>query len=274
MPGNDLFFNGLAIGIHLAVTFEGSDRRFIMPSQIMENLIESDSRGISRGAVIGKLVSAGIQLGVITLMIVIPLLATDALPEPPEAMMTFLAPPPPPPPPPPAPPAAAKPQPVRAKAPSIPRPVPASDFVAPVEVPNEIPTEEFASDTGYVAGGVDTGGVPGGIVGGVEGGMPGAPADEPVRVGGEIQPPKKVKDVRPEYPSTARTARVEGTVILEAVIDTRGLVADVRVLKSIPLLDEAAVEAVKQWRYQATLLNGEAVPIVMTVTVNFGLDKA
>jgi protein TonB len=104
--------------------------------------------------------------------------------------------------------------------------------------------------------------------------MPGAPADEPVRVGGEIQPPKKVKDVRPEYPSTARTARVEGTVILEAVIDVRGVVADVRVLKSIPLLDEAAVEAVKQWRYQATMLNGEAVPIVMTVTVNFGLEKA
>jgi protein TonB len=83
-----------------------------------------------------------------------------------------------------------------------------------------------------------------------------------------------VKDVRPEYPSTARSARVEGTVILEAVIDIRGMVADVRVLKSIPLLDEAAVEAVKQWRYQATMLNGEAVPIVMTVTVNFGLDKA
>jgi protein TonB len=104
--------------------------------------------------------------------------------------------------------------------------------------------------------------------------MPGAPAEEPIRVGGEVQPPKKLKDVRPEYPMTARNARVEGTVILEAVIDSRGLVADVRVLKSIPLLDEAAVEAVKQWRYQATLLNGEAVPIVMTVTVNFGLERA
>jgi protein TonB len=63
-------------------------------------------------------------------------------------------------------------------------------------------------------------------------------------------------------------------VILEAVIDARGVVADVRVLKSIPLLDEAAVEAVKQWRYQATLLNGVPVPVIMTVTVSFGLEKA
>ncbi len=245
-----------------------------MPRMLMENLVESQSRGISRGAVMGKLVSAGIQLGVIALLIVVPLLATDALPEPPEAMMTFMAPPPPPTPPPPPPPAQA-PKPVaKVKAPSIPKPIPTTDFVAPVEVPTEIPTEEFAVDTGYVEGGVDTGGVPGGVVGGVEGGMPGAPAAEPVRVGGEIQPPKKLKNVPPEYPQTARTARVEGTVILEAVIDTRGMVADVKVLKSIPLLDEAAVEAVKQWRYQATLLNGQAVPIIMTVTVNFGLDKA
>jgi protein TonB len=145
--------------------------------------------------------------------------------------------------------------------------------VAPVEVPAEIPLEEFGLDTESLAGAVDTG-IPGGALGGVEGGMPGAPTAEPIRVGGEVQPPRKLKDVCPEYPPTARSARVEGTVILEAVIDARGVVADVRVLKSIPLLDEAAVEAVKQWRYQATLLNGEAVPVVMTVTVNFGLEKA
>jgi protein TonB len=159
-------------------------------------------------------------------------------------------------------------------APVAPKPVVPNAFVAPVEIPDEIPAAETASDFGFVEGGVDTGGVPGGIVGGVEGGMPGAPMPEPVRVGGEVQPPKKIKDVRPAYPMAARNARIEGTVILEAVIDTRGVVADVKVLKSIPLLDAAALEAVKQWRYQATMLNGEAVPIVMTVTVNFGLEKA
>jgi protein TonB len=63
-------------------------------------------------------------------------------------------------------------------------------------------------------------------------------------------------------------------VVLEAVIDSRGVVTNVRVVKSIPLLDEAAVEAVKQWRYQATMLNGQAVPVVMTVTLNFGLEAA
>lgn len=245
-----------------------------MPRQMMEALIESDRRGITGRSVGVKLISAAIQAGALALVIVIPLLATDSMPEPPEAMMTFLAAPQPPPPPPaPAPAPAAAPKPVRSAAAPIPRPLPASDFVAPVELPSEIPVEDLSLAAGVI-GGVEDSGVPGGALGGVEGGMPGAPADEPVRVGGEVQPPKKVKDVRPEYPPTARSARVEGTVILEAVIDERGVVSQVRVLKSIPLLDEAAVVAVKQWRFQATMLNGETVPIVMTVTVNFGLDRA
>jgi protein TonB len=243
-----------------------------MPEELMQNLVESQKGSISVRSVAMKLVSAGIQIGVIAVMIVIPLLATDLMPEPPEAVMTFMAPPPPPPPPP-APARASKPV-KAAKAPTIPKRMPTLDFVAPVGIPAAIPTEDFASDSGFVTGGLDTGGVLGGIVGGVEGGMPGAPVQEPVRIGGGVQPPKKVKDVRPEYPLTALYARIEGTVILEAVIDTRGMVADVRVLKSIPLLDEAAIEAVRQWRYEATRLNGEVVPIVMTVTVNFGLENA
>jgi len=243
-----------------------------MPRQMMmENLIESESRGISSRSVMTKLISAGIQVGVIALMIVIPLLATDVMPEPPEVMMAFMAPPPPPPPPP-LPPAAARAKPVESAKAPVPRPLPTSDFVAPVAVPTEIPAEDFGLASASL-GAVDAG-VPGGALGGVEGGMPGAPAEEPIRVGGEVQAPKKLKDVPPEYPTMARNARIEGTVILEAVIDSRGIVADVRVLKSIPLLDDAAVEAVKQWRYQATLLNGQAVPVVMTVTVNFGLEKA
>ena len=239
-----------------------------MPRNMLENLIESENQSISARSVMTKVVSAGIQLGAIALMIVIPLLATDVMPEPPEVMMTFMAPPPPPPPP-----AARGPKPVQSSKAPIPKPLPATDFVAPLEVPTEIPVAKFGFDSASSIGTVDTG-IPGGALGGVEGGMPGAPTAEPIRVGGEVQPPKKVKDVRPEYPAMARNARVEGTVILEAVIDSRGVVADVRVLKSIPLLDDAAVEAVKKWRYQATLLNGEAVPVVMTVTVNFGLERA
>src|SRR4029453_2716337 len=91
------------------------------------------------------------------------------------------------------------------------------------------------------------------------------------RVGGNLLPPKKLKDVPPTYPAAAQEARVQGVVIMEVPIDERGAVADVRTLRSIPLLDQAAIDAVKQWQYTPTLMNGVAVPIIMTVTVNFTL---
>ena len=82
---------------------------------------------------------------------------------------------------------------------------------------------------------------------------------------------KKVKDVQPTYPPIAQSARVQGVVILEATIGPDGRVQDVRVLRSIPLLDAAAIEAVRQWVYTPTLLNNVPVPVIMTVTVNFTL---
>jgi protein TonB len=93
----------------------------------------------------------------------------------------------------------------------------------------------------------------------------------PVRAGGNIREPKKIVDVAPVYPRIAQDAQVQGVVILEAIIGTDGRVDRVRVLRSIPLLDEAAVAAVKQWRYTPTLLNGMPVPVLMTITVNFRL---
>ncbi|MCY4058444.1 MAG: TonB family protein, partial [Gammaproteobacteria bacterium] len=95
---------------------------------------------------------------------------------------------------------------------------------------------------------------------------------EPVRVGGDIPPPVKIRDVRPVYPPVAQSARVQGVVILEATINPLGEVVDVRVLRSVPLLDEAAIEAVRQWRYTPTVLNGVPVPVMFTVTVNFQLS--
>jgi protein TonB len=94
----------------------------------------------------------------------------------------------------------------------------------------------------------------------------------PLRVGGNIRAPQKIADVAPIYPAIARAARVRGVVILEAVIGEDGTVRNVRVLRSIALLDAAALEAVQQWRFTPTLLNGEPVPIVMTVTVAFTLN--
>ena len=91
----------------------------------------------------------------------------------------------------------------------------------------------------------------------------------PLRVGGNIGPPTKVRNVNPIYPPEAREAGVEGVVILELFIEETGAVSEVTVVRSIPMLDAAAIDAVKQWQYVPTLLNGERVDLLMTVTVNF-----
>jgi TonB family protein len=91
----------------------------------------------------------------------------------------------------------------------------------------------------------------------------------PVRVGGQIKPPTKVKDVKPVYPAIAQTARVTGSVTIEATIGEDGKVSDAKVVRSVPLLDQAALDAVRQWEYMPTLLNGVPVPVLTTITVNF-----
>jgi TonB family protein len=90
-----------------------------------------------------------------------------------------------------------------------------------------------------------------------------------VRPGGRIMEPKKIKDVPPVYPALAQSARVSGAVTIEATIGADGKVVDAKVVKSIPLLDEAALEAVRQWEYLPTMLNGVPVPVLVTVTINF-----
>jgi TonB family protein len=90
-----------------------------------------------------------------------------------------------------------------------------------------------------------------------------------VRVGGQIKPPTKIKDVQPVYPAIARSARVAGVVTIEATIGPDGKVIDATVVRSIPLLDQAALDAVQQWEYTPTLLNGVPVPVLVTVTINF-----
>jgi len=100
----------------------------------------------------------------------------------------------------------------------------------------------------------------------------GRPRAQAICVAAGIKGTNKIKDLSPVYPDIAKQARVQGIVILEAIIDPQGNVTNVRVLRSIPLLDQSAIEAVKQWKYEPTLLNGVPVPIVMTVTVNFALS--
>jgi protein TonB len=93
-------------------------------------------------------------------------------------------------------------------------------------------------------------------------------------VGGAIKQPQPVNQTAPVYPPAARRARVEGIVILECTISAAGRVLDVKVLRSIPLLDDAAIEAVKQWLFAPTLLDGVPVPVLATVTVSFSLKQA
>ena len=100
-----------------------------------------------------------------------------------------------------------------------------------------------------------------------------APPPEPVRIGGAVRQPLKVKNVDPVYPAIAQAARVQGIVIIEATLSPDGRMSNARILRSIPLLDQAALDAVRQWEYTPTLLNGVPVPVIMTITVMFTLSK-
>jgi protein TonB len=95
------------------------------------------------------------------------------------------------------------------------------------------------------------------------------PKMAPVRIGGQIKAPTKIKDVKPVYPAIAQSARVAGVVTIGATIGPDGKVTDAKVVRSIPLLDQAALDAVRQWEYTPTLLNGVPVPVLVTVTINF-----
>jgi protein TonB len=102
---------------------------------------------------------------------------------------------------------------------------------------------------------------------------PAPPPATPVRLHSGIDAPRRITEAVPVYPALARSAGVHGVVIIEAVIDAQGQVVSTKVLRSIPLLDQAAVDAVRQWRYTPARLNGEPIPVVMTVTVNFTLGR-
>jgi protein TonB len=223
-------------------------------------------------------VSMGLHAAAAAALAIVPLLMSNALPETGGDIRAFFveplaAPPPPPPPPPPAARAslAARVAPKAAAAPL--------GFVAPIEVPTEIRPEEgldLGGIEGGVAGGVE-GGVPGGVVGGVVGGLPDAPPPppvKPVRVGGDVREPRKVLHVAPVYPDIAMKAGVQGVVIIEATVDVRGRVVDATVLRGVPVLDEAALEAVRKWVYTPTLVDGVPTPIILTVTVNFRFQNA
>jgi protein TonB len=148
--------------------------------------------------------------------------------------------------------------------------------VAPVAIPDGIVEEGLGADgaEGGIDGGVDYGAggdLPANLEGGLLYRLVGEPVEPVVRAAGEVKPPKLVRRIEPDYPEIARQARVEGAVILEATTDVFGRVTGVRVLRSIPLLDAAAVDAVRQWVYEPMVINGRPRPVTFTVTVRFVL---
>lgn len=175
---------------------------------------------------------------------------------------------------------------VPAAIPVAPQPRPATTPILADSNPNIAPVvapDGVQEETGLVPAEPTSAGVEGGLPVAIEGGgaaslaviepppPPVAPA--PIRVSSGIKPPTKVHDVSPIYPEIAQRARVQGIVILEATIGIDGRVTNARVLRSIPLLDQPALDAVRQWTFTPTLLNGTPVPVIMTVTVTFNLKQ-
>jgi periplasmic protein TonB len=242
-----------------------------------DSLIESGGRlKTKRGATTA--ISFILQLLLIGVLVLIPLVFTEALPK--QQLMTFLVAPPPPPPPPP-PPAAAPVKIVK----QIQSDLVNGQLRTPTKIPqkvqmikeDEAPPPEMS--TGGVVGGVP-GGVPGGQMGGVIGGIisstpvavPKVATPQRVRVSLGVSQGLLVKRVQPNYPPLARQARIQGTVLLQAEISKDGTIENLRLISGHPMLAPAAIEAVKQWRYRPYMLNGEPVAVETQVQVNFTLS--
>jgi periplasmic protein TonB len=211
----------------------------------------------------------------LAILILIPLIYTEALPK--TMMATLLVAPPPPPPPPP-PPAAA---PVVHVKPQV-HLMDAGKLVQPKAIPKDIKiikeeAEPEMGASGGVPGGV-AGGSLGGVMGGVLGGVGGAPPPPKptasrIRQGGSVQAALLVNKVQPVYPPLARQTRISGTVRLHAIISKSGSVESLEVLSGHPLLVRAAMDAVQQWKYKPTLLNGDPVEVDTTIDVIFSLNQ-
>jgi protein TonB len=218
--------------------------------------------------------SVVVQTLILLVLILIPLIYTQALPK---AMLSTLLIAPPPPPPPPPPPQAA---PVKVVKP-VARLLTQGKLMAPRAIPKdvavfkeaELPPEPPAGSG--VIGGLGGGDILGGLGGGSSAGAPPPPPPKAtqtrIKLGGQVQAAKIVAQPQPLYPALARQARIQGNVVLHAIIDKDGRVGQLEVVSGHPLLVQAALDAVKQWRYQPTQLNGDPVEVDTTITVSFVL---
>lgn len=245
---------------------------------MFDDLVESTAVRKKTNKSWSVILSAIVQGIIVVIFVLIPLIYTEALPK--QLLTTFLVAPAPPPPPPP--PAAA----VQRIVKPVARLIQAGKMMAPTVIPKKvemIKEEEMPPDVGAVGvvGGVpggiaggQAGGVLGGIIGGSGGGMPPPPkpTQQRVRVGGNVQQAKMIRQIQPQYPQIAKTAHVQGTVMLHAIIAKDGSVQELQYVSGPALLMRSAMDAVRQWKYQPTLLNGEPVEVDTTISVVFTLS--
>jgi len=241
-----------------------------------DSLIESGGRlKTKRGYT--SIVSFAIQIMIIGVMVLIPLIFTEALPK--QQLMTFLVAPPPPPPPPP--PAAAPVKIVKV----IQTDIVNGQLRTPTKIPKKVEMikEDEAPPPVMASAGV-VGGVPGGVPGGSLNGVIGSVLSSTPTVAPKIATPQRVRvssgvvsgllvrRVQPTYPPLARQARIQGVVVLQAQISKDGNIENLQLISGHPMLAPAAIEAVKQWKYRPYLLNGEPVEVETQVQVNFTLS--
>jgi len=234
---------------------------------MFDELVESTSEKKRTNKGWTVILSGLVQVLILGILVLIPLIYTEALPK---AMLSTLLIAPPPPPPPPPPPTAQK---VVVK--PVARLIQAGKLMQPRAIPKEVAVFKEAAlppDVSANAGGNGIfSGIPGqGIIGGASAPPPPKPA-APTRIkqGGNVTAASLISQTRPIYPPLARQARIQGSVVLHAIIDKQGRVAQLEVVSGHPLLVQAALNAVKQWRYRPTLLNGDPVEVDTTITVTF-----
>jgi protein TonB len=229
-------------------------------------------------------VSFGMHAAALAAIVLVPIFMPEELPEQGDRRVVFFDPPPPPPPPMQRG-SSMRPEEVKPEAPKpITENTPKPDFVAPIETPQpeekplepEVgvkPEDQFGSETGSdlgdalgMEGGVE-GGTVGGVPGGVLGGMLGGTGTGPVM--DFDSPPRVIKQAKPQYPQDAFVKKIEGTVLIEALVDSQGRVSRARVIQSVPLLDAAALQAVYQWVFQPAMKHGRPVATIIHMPVAF-----
>jgi protein TonB len=217
------------------------------------------------------------QIALVGILVLIPLLFTEALPK--TQLMTFLVAPPPPPPPPPPPAAVMK------VVKQVQTDIVNGQLRTPTKIPEKVQMikEDEAPPPVMSASGV-VGGVPGGVPGGQMGGVIGGiisstPVNVPkavnpqrVRVSQGVTQGLLLRKIQPAYPPLARQARIQGPVVLQAEIGKDGSIQNLRLISGHPMLAPAAIEAIKQWKYKPYILNGEPVEVETTITFNFTLS--